>query len=716
MSEENITIKDKIIRYFKENVTRPLAVKELEEILEISNAGEFKQLVISLNELETAGELVRTRKNRYGLPEKMNLIRGKIQMKAKGFAFLIPDDEEHPDVYIHHSDLANAMNNDRVLVRIEKKSSQGNRAEGQVIRILERAIKEVVGTYEDNHSFGFVIADDKRIPHDIFIPKEQSFGAMTGHKVIVNITKYPEGRNSAEGEITKILGHKNDPGIDILSIIYKNGIKTEFPDAVLEQAANTPDEITEEDIKGRRDLRDEMIVTIDGADAKDLDDAVSVKKLPNGNYKLGVYIADVSHYVELNSPMDQEALERGTSVYLVDRVIPMLPHRLSNGICSLNPHVDRLTIGCEMEIDENGKVVKHDIFESVIRSKERMTYRDVNKILVDQDPELREKYAELVPMFEDMAKLAAILRRKRMTRGAIDFDFKEAQVLVDENGKATDVVIRERSVGEKLIEEFMLAANETIAEHVHWLNLPFIHRVHEDPDEGKLHQFFELVAGLGYSVKGTANDIHPHVLQQVLEKVKDKPEEMIVSKIMLRSLKQAKYDPNGIGHFGLATDFYTHFTSPIRRYPDLIVHRLLRTYVINQNMNQEVIEEWKERLPELARHCSEMERAAVDAEREVDDLKKAEYMEDKIGEEFDGAISSVTNFGLFVELENTVEGLVHVSYLTDDYYHFHEQSYALVGERTGNVYRIGEKVRIKVIGVNLEERSVDFEIVKKYTS
>src|SRR5690625_2202038 len=476
MSEENITIKDKIIRYFKENVTRPLAVKELEEILEISNAGEFKQLVISLNELETAGELVRTRKNRYGLPEKMNLIRGKIQMKAKGFAFLIPDDEEHPDVYIHHSDLANAMNNDRVLVRIEKKSSQGNRAEGQVIRILERAIKEVVGTYEDNHSFGFVIADDKRIPHDIFIPKEQSFGAMTGHKVIVNITNYPEGRNSAEGEITKILGHKNDPGIDILSIIYKNRIKTEFPDAVLEQVANTPYEITEDDIKGRRDLRDEMIVTIDGADAKDLDDAVTVKKLPNGNYKLGVYIADVSHYVELNSPMDQEALERGTSVYLVDRVIPMLPHRLSNGICSLNPHVDRLTIGCEMEIDENGKVVKHDIFDSVIRSKERMTYRDVNKILVDQDPELREKYAELVPMFEDMEKLAAILRRKRMTRGAIDFDFKEAQVLVDENGKATDVVIRERSVGEKLIEEFMLAANETIAEHVHWLNLPFIHR------------------------------------------------------------------------------------------------------------------------------------------------------------------------------------------------------------------------------------------------
>src|SRR5690625_2727621 len=389
----------------------------------------------------------------------------------------------------------------------------------------------------------------------------------------------------------------------------------------------------------------------------------------------------------------------------------MIPHRLSNGICSLNPHVDRLTLGCEMEIDAHGKVVKHEIFESVIQSKERMTYHDVNKILVDHDEELRNKYDELVPMFELMEELAAVLRHKRMKRGAIDFDFKEAQVLVDEQGKAEDIVIRERSVGEKLIEEFMLAANETVAEHFHWLDVPFIHRIHEDPDEGKLQHFYEFLAGLGHRVKGTANEVHPQALQQVLEKVKGEPEEMIISKLMLRSMKQAKYDPQGIGHFGLATEFYTHFTSPIRRYPDLTVHRLIRTYLIKKEMNHQIIDKWKEDMPDIARHSSEAERTAVDAERDVDDMKKAEYMLDKIGEEYTGVISSVTSFGMFVELENTVEGLVHVSYLTDDYYHFDERSYALIGERTGNVYRIGQEVKVKVINVNMDEHVVDFEMI-----
>src|SRR5699024_2197433 len=424
---------------------------------------------------------------------------------------------------------------------------------------------------------------------------------------------------------------------------------------------------------------------IDGADAKDLDDAISVKLLDNGNYQLGVYIADVSYYLEQGTPMDKEAYERGTSVYLVDRVIPMIPHRLSNGICSLNPHVDRLTLGCEMEISPAGDIVNHSIFPCVIQSKERMTYKDVNKILVDHDVELREKYKELVPMFEKMAELAQVLNRKRMGRGAIDFDFKEAQVLVDENGKATDVVLRERSVGERLIEEFMLAANETVAEHFHWLDVPFIHRIHEDTDEGKLQHFFEFIAGLGYVVKGTANEIHPQALQKVIEEVRGEKEEMIVSKLMLRSMKQAKYDPQSVGHFGLATEFYTHFTSPIRRYPDLIVHRLIRTYLINKQMDKKTIDYWKEHLPEIARHTSEMERAAVDTERETDDLKKAEFMEDKVGEEFDGVISSVTSFGMFVELENTVEGLVHVSYLTDDYYHFDDRNHALIGERTAKM-------------------------------
>ncbi|MBM7600610.1 ribonuclease R [Virgibacillus halotolerans] len=708
--EEGEQMKDELLKFFKEAGTKPLTIHELEDALNMDEATQFKELVKALNELEEAGELVRTRKNRFGLPEKMNLIRGRIQMHAKGFAFLIPDDEEQKDIYINHADLASAMNKDLVLVRLEKKDTDGDRPEGAVIRILERAVTQVVGTFDDNRSFGFVIADDKRIPNDIFIPKSSTNGAVSGHKVIARITKYPEGRMSAEGEIIHILGHKNDPGIDIISIIHKHGISIDFPEEVLDQAAHTAETVSEEEIKDRRDLREEVMVTIDGADAKDLDDAVMVKRLDNGNYKLGVYIADVSYYVEADTPMDKEAYERGTSIYLVDRVIPMLPHKLSNGICSLNPQVDRLTLSCEMEINTSGAVVNHEIFQSVINTTERMTYHDVNKILVDKDEALREKYQSLVPMFEHMEKLAAVLNGKRMGRGAIDFDFKEAQVLVDEKGKAADVVLRERSVGERLIEEFMLAANETVAEHVHWMDVPFIHRIHEDPDEGKLQNFFEFVAGLGYAVKGKSNEVHPQALQKVIDSVKGKPEEMIVSKLMLRSMKQAKYDPNSIGHFGLATEFYTHFTSPIRRYPDLIVHRLIRTYLINKQMDKRTINKWKDSLPEIARHTSEAERTSVDAERETDDLKKAEYMQDKIGEVFTGVISSVTNFGLFVELENTVEGLIHVSYLTDDYYHYDERSQALIGERTGNVYRIGDEVKVRVTSVNLDERAVDFEL------
>lgn len=706
----NTEIKQQVLDYFKETVSKPLSVQELEETLELNGSNEFKVLMKALNELEEEGELVRTRKNRFGLPEKMSLIRGRIQMHAKGFAFLIPDEEDKDDVYIHHSDLHSAMNNDKVLVRIEKRKEDGTRPEGTVIRILERATTRVVGTYESSRNFGFVIADDKRIPNDIFIPKGQTNGAIDGHKVIVNITKFPEDRMSAEGEIVEILGHKNDPGIDIISIIYKHGIKMDFPEEALQQAADTPDEINPDEIKNRRDLRDEMIVTIDGADAKDLDDAVMVKMLDNGNYKLGVSIADVTYYVEEGSPIDKEARERATSVYLVDRVIPMIPHRLSNGICSLNPQVDRLTLTCEMEINAQGEVVNHEIFQSVIKTNERMTYKDVNSILEDDDPELIKKYEELVPMFRQMEKLASILRGKRMGRGAIDFDFKEAGVVVDEEGKAVDVRLRERSVAERLIEEFMLAANETVAEHFHWMDVPFIHRIHQDPDEDKLQNFFEFVANMGYVVKGSADNVHPQALQKVLEEVKGTQEDMIISKLMLRSMQQAKYDPQGLGHFGLATDFYTHFTSPIRRYPDLIVHRLIRTYLVEEKLDYKTRKHWKDQMPEIARHSSEMERAAVDAERETDDLKKAEFMQDKIGEEFEGVISSITSFGMFVELPNTVEGLVHVSTLTDDYYHYHEKQYAMIGERTGNVFRIGDEVTIRVTNVNIEERVVDFEI------
>ncbi|WP_067840626.1 ribonuclease R [Amphibacillus sediminis] len=705
-------IKEQIMTYFHEYAEKPLKVEEIEQGLALNGDPEsFKELVKALNALEDEGQLLLTRKNRYLLPERMGLVKGRIQMHKKGFAFLISDDEEQADVYINPSDLKGAMNHDRVLVRIETAAVGDRRVEGVVERIIERNSTRIIGTYEDKGSFGFVIADDKRIPNDIFIKKADSLGAVTGHKVIVNLTKFPEGLMSAEGEVIEILGHQNDPGMDIISIIHKHNINIDFPDEVMEQAKQIPEQIDQSELKNRRDLRDKSIVTIDGADAKDLDDAVYVEKLSNGNYQLGVYIADVSYYVEENSPIDEEAYARGTSVYLVDRVIPMIPHRLSNGICSLNPHVDRLTIGCEMEINQQGEVVNHEIFPSVINTDARMTYQEVNQILVDQDAELREQYQALVPMFETMEQLASILREKRFSRGAIDFDFKEAKVLVDESGHPQDVVIRERSVSERLIEEFMLAANETIAEHFHWLDLPFIHRIHEDPDDGKLQKFFEFIGQFGYRVKGTANDIHPQALQQVLDQVRGEQEEMVISKLMLRSMKQAKYDPHSVGHFGLATEFYTHFTSPIRRYPDLIVHRLIRTYLFEGKVDHQTQSYWKDKLGEIAKHTSERERIAVDAERETDDLKKAEFMQDKIGEEFDGVISSVTNFGLFVELENTVEGLVHVSDLTDDYYYFDERSYAMIGERTGNIFRIGDTLTVRVAAVDLTEQSIDFEIV-----
>lgn len=710
-SESLITEKaEQILAFMREEAYKPLTVAELEEVFQLQDSSEFKSFVKTLNALEDRGLIVRTRSNRYGVPERMNLIRGRVQGHAKGFAFVIPDESRMDDVYVAQADLNGAMNSDTVLVRLHPGSS-GSRPEGVVIRILARGLKEVVGTYSDSVHYGFVIADDPRIPNDIFIPKAASKGAASGHKVVVALTKYPEGRRSAEGEVVQILGHKNDPGIDILSIIYKHGLPREFPDDVLQQANDIPDQIDSRELDGRRDLRNETIVTIDGADAKDLDDAVTVKKLENGNYLLGVHIADVTHYIPEGSPIDQEAMERGTSVYLVDRVIPMIPHRLSNGICSLNPHVDRLTISCEMEITNSGEVVGHDIFPSVIRTSARMTYTDVRKILENEDENVMERYKALIPLFERMSDLADILRRRRMARGAIDFDFNEAKVLVDENSEPLDVVLQERSQAEKIIEEFMLAANETVAEHFHWMNVPFIYRIHEEPDPEKLGKFFEFITHFGYVVKGSADDPHPRALQEILTEVAGEPEEAVISTVMLRSMKQAKYDPKSVGHFGLSAKFYTHFTSPIRRYPDLIVHRLIRTYLFHHKIDDATQEKWNEKLPEIASLSSERERRAVDAERETDDLKKAQFMENKIGEEFDGIISGVTNFGLFVELPNTIEGLVHVSYLTDDYYRYDERHYAMIGERTGNVFRIGDEISVRVINVDIDERSIDFEVV-----
>lgn len=509
--------------------------------------------------------------------------------------------------------------------------------------------------------------------------------------------------------ITKVVGHKNDPGMDILSIVVANGIPTKFEEETLAAADAVPDTIDPADFPERRDLRDQQIVTIDGADAKDLDDAVTVKALPDGSFYLGVHIADVSYYVTENSALDKEAFERGTSVYLTDRVIPMIPQRLSNGICSLNPNVPRLAMSCEMWINQEGIVTDYNIFQSIIQTSARMTYQAVNQIIEDNDPETSKEYAKLVPMFHDMAALHHVLETMRIKRGAVSFEDREAKVLVDGEGHPQEIVLRERGVGERLIESFMLAANETVARHFNRKHLPFIYRIHEEPKEEKMRRFFDFASALGIVVKQTNGSISPKQLQKVVEDVADKPEAMVVNTMLLRSMQQAKYSEENVGHYGLAAEDYTHFTSPIRRYPDLIVHRLIRSY--SEDVSEANQNKWGEILPDIAMHSSQMERRAVDAEREVDALKKAEYMADKVGEEFDGIISSVVKFGLFIELPNTIEGLIHINNLKQDYFHYLENHLALVGERTGLTFKIGQKVRIKVVKADPETREIDFELV-----
>ncbi|KMT61689.1 ribonuclease R [Paenilisteria newyorkensis] len=703
-------IEDKILDFMKESPKKTFSLDDLEAEMGLQDADDFKAMVKSLVAMEDRGDVLRTKKNRYALPEELDFVKGTFRAHEKGFGFVLPEDQEMDDIFIPPTQVNNAMNGDIVFANITKIKGD-NLAEGTIHKIVERKTSQVVGTYmEDLMGDPIVIPDDKRTFGQVEIDLASGLKPVDGHKVIVELTEYPEGRHRARGIVKMIIGHRNDPGVDILSIIHKHGIPIAFPDDVMEEANKVPAEISDGEIGARRDLRDQVIITIDGADAKDLDDAVTVSQLPNGNHKLGVHIADVSSYVTEGSALDREAAERGTSVYLVDRVIPMIPHRLSNGICSLNPHVDRFTMSCEMEIDASGAVVSHEIFESVINTTERMTYTDVNDILVAEDADLRAKYAPIVPMLEDMYALSKILNKKRDARGAIDFDFKEARVVVDEEGRPTGVVTRERSAGERLIEEFMLAANECIAEHFFWMQVPFIYRIHENPKEEKLQRFFEFITNFGLVVKGTANDVHPRALQQVLEEVKGKPEEMVVSTIMLRSMQQAKYDTANLGHFGLSTEYYTHFTSPIRRYPDLIVHRLIREYLIHGDIDDATMAKWAERLPEIAEHTSKMERRAVEAERETDELKKTEYMVDHVGEIFKGIISSVTNFGLFIELPNTIEGLVHVSTMKDDYYQFHQNQLAMIGERTGRVYRIGDEVEVEVTKVDVDHREIDFAL------
>lgn len=703
-----MNIKEAIVDFMKEQAYKPMNIKELERVFSVkkTDVKNFKKIV---DEIEREGAIVKTRTNRYGIPDKMGLVTGKFQGHQKGYGFVIPYDEGK-DIFVPSSALNGAMNGDRVVVKIIKQANTEKKCEGEIIRVLERANSKVIGTFENSRNFGFVVPEEKRIYQDIFIPKNCKKEAETGDVVIAEITQWPDKRRNPEGKIVDILGKKGEKGIDILTIIKKNNLPEEFPQKVESYAENIPEKIPDKEYERRMDLRNMLTVTIDGEDAKDLDDAVSLKKLPDGSYYLGVHIADVSYYVKEKNPLDKEALKRGTSVYLIDRVIPMLPKKLSNGICSLNPNTDRLTLSCFMKIDGNGKVIEHNIVESIIRSNERMTYTDVTKILKG-DKETIEKYGNLVDTFKLMEELCRILNKKRMMRGAIDFDFEECKITLNELGVPIKIEPYERGISNRIIEEFMLVCNETIAEHMFWTTLPFVFRVHENPDEEKLMHFNEFIHNLGYIVRW-GKDVHPKTLQDIIEKVKGKKEETVVSTLMLRSMKQARYSPECIGHFGLAAKYYCHFTSPIRRYPDLIIHRIIKEF-INGQLTDNRIKRLVKEVDYAARQSSDMERLAQEAEREVDDLKKAEYMSTRIGEEFNGIISSVTNFGMFVEIPNTIEGLVHISTLEDDYYVYDEKHLSLIGERTRNIYKLGDEVRIYVSKVDLAAHEIYFEVVKE---
>lgn len=706
-----MNIKEKVIELFKEKEYPPLYMKQIMEVLDISPKDQ-DMLESVLNQMEKEGSLVVTKKGKYALPEDLGFLVGRIQGHPKGFGFLIPDNKGEEDVFIAAENMEGAMHNDRVMVRLLNRRSEGAKSrEGEVVRILERANKTVVGLLEKEKHFGFVIPDDSRIAFDIFVPEKEIKGIESDSKVVVEIVRWPEPRRNPEGRIVEVLGHKDKAGIDILSIVRQFNLPEEFPEEVKEAARKIPQEVTDNDLVGRKDLRHLNTITIDGADAKDFDDAVSIELLENGNYLLGVHIADVSHYVKENSIIDKEAYKRGTSIYLVDRVIPMLPFELSNGICSLNPNVDRLTLSVFMQIDHDGQVVDYSIHESVIKSKYRMVYEDVSKILEENDQELIDKYSDIIDDLRNMEKLYEILNKRRQERGSLDFDLEETKITLDIEGKPIDVMPYDRRVSNRIIEEFMLICNETIAEHIYWQQIPFIYRIHEEPTIEKMLDFNEFIHNFGYRLKGIGGEIHPKVLQDLLKKIEGTREEAIISAVMLRSLQKARYSHENLGHFGLATNYYCHFTSPIRRYPDLMIHRIVKATLHNE-LSEKRIKQLEDILPGMADHCSQRERLADEVERETEDLKKAEYMADKIGMEYEGIISGVTEFGIYVQLPNTVEGLVRISSIEDDYYVYNEKHYCLIGERTRKIYRLGDIVKVRVVKVNIDERNIDFVLAE----
>ena len=705
--------KEEIVVYMEHQAVRPLSEEELAEVFAVDTVEALVQLKGLLKELESDGTLVLSRKNRYGRPAQFNLLIGKISRHPKGFGFLMQEDADADDIFIPASELKGAMNGDRVIVRIKREATAKSRAEGEVIRILQRNVQQIVGTFESSRHFGFVVPDDKRFGSDIFIPKEQFNGAKTNMKVLVEITQWPEKNRSAEGKIVQVIGKKDAPGVDILSIIMGHDLPQGFPANVLMYAEALPETIAVSEIEKRRDLRDMLMITIDGEDAKDLDDAVSVQRLENGNYLLGVHIADVGHYVKEDSVLDKEALERATSVYLVDRVIPMLPQKLSNGICSLNAGEDRLAMTCMMEINSQGVVVSHDIFESVIHVNYRMTYQNVTKILLNQDEALCRKYRDILSMLQEMAQLQMILEKKRKLRGAIEFYAPESKVILDKKGHPIRIEWREQGVADKIIEEFMLCANETVAEHFFWMEVPFLYRVHEEPKMEDVLDVNKFLQAFGYNIKGLSNHVHAKAYQNVVEQVAGKPEEMMINTVMLRSMQHARYDVEALGHFGLAAQYYSHFTSPIRRYPDLAIHRIIKELLHNgDRLDEKRVTILKGKMKHYAEQASVREKIAEEAERESVELKKIEYMKPYVGDVFQAKISGVTNFGIFVQLDNSVEGLAHISTLIDDFYQFQPESYSLIGEHTRKVYRLGQDIKVRLTRVSVEDRQIDFEVMK----
>ncbi|WP_337527739.1 ribonuclease R [Anaerotignum faecicola] len=698
--------KERILAYMESEGYVPIKRRDMRAMLSVpqEDREKFENLI---NELIAEGRVFETKKGKLASPKDLQMATGTFIGHARGFGFVTPD-AGGEDIFIPASETMGAMQKDRVLYKVLHKAEKGKKADGVIVRILERGQQRIVGTFEaGSKGYGFVVADDKKIAKDIFISRENTKGAVTGHKVVVEITDYGEDRRNPEGKVIEILGHINDPGVDILSVIRRYELAVEFPEEVYAEIEHLGTEVAEADKKGREDLRDLLTITIDGADAKDLDDAVSLKRLGNGNFELGVHIADVSHYVRENTALDKEAYARGTSVYLVDRVIPMLPHKLSNGICSLNPHVDRLALSCLMEVNGRGEVVSHRILESVINSDYRMTYTAVREILEDGAPALLEQYAEILPMLEDMEELRQILGEKRRKRGSVNFDLPESKIILDENGKPIDIKPYEKSIATNMIEEFMLVCNETIAENSFWQEMPFMYRSHQEPDEDKLEKMEQFLRGFGYYLRKKDGEIHPRELQKVLQKAEETDEERIITRMVLRSMMQARYTAENGGHFGLAAKYYCHFTSPIRRYPDLEIHRMIKK-MLHGELDEKASAYYRRKMPDWAKHCSKQERVAEDAERDTDALKKVEFMEDKVGQIYEGIISGVTNWGIYVELPNTIEGMVALSQMDDDYYEFDEKKMLVFGKRTKKSYRLGDKVVVSVAKVDRMMGTIDF--------